>query len=294
MPVKRLQSGSKTGMTLQTIRMSLGNMSFVKKKGQEIMQKRPADVDIQQSIKDLFFTPNKFRLDDRFVIRDGKTHPFAILVPGGGYTVVCSFSEGVPVAKKLNQQGISAFIVYYRTRKKAAFPAPMEDLATAVRYVLDNAEKYHLDVNNYSVWGGSAGGHLTALFGTETVGYAKYNLPKPGALVLAYPVITMEREKTHSISHDNLLGKDADAEMEALTSAERQVTKNYPRTFIWCSEDDDVVDPDNTRRMAEALKKAGVPSVCKVYQGVAHGAGPATGTAAEGWMEEAASFWLNS
>lgn len=188
------------------------------------MWKRPPDVDIRQAVKDLFFTCNAYRLDDRFVIRDGGKHPFAILVPGGGYSVVCSFSEGTPVARRLNRQGISAFIVYYRVKKKAAFPAPLDDLAAAVKQVLANAENYHLDAENYSVWGGSAGGHRAALFCTETVGYAKYGLPKPGTLVLAYPVITMKRDKTHSISHDNLLGKNADQAAEALTSAEQQVT----------------------------------------------------------------------
>lgn len=260
-------------------------------KGAGIMQKRPPDVDIAQAVKDIFFTRNAYRLDDRFVIQDGKKHPFAILVPGGGYSMVCSFIEGVPVARKLNQQGISAFIVYYRTKKKAVFPAPMDDLARAVKYVFDNAERYHLDVKNYSVWGGSAGGHLAALFGTETVGYAKYGLPKPGAMVLAYPVITMERDKTHIISHDNFLGKNADRAAETLTSAEQQVTGDYPRTFIWCSDDDDVVNPDNTRAMVAALKSAGVPVESEIYHGVAHGAGPATGTVAEKWMDEAVRFW---
>lgn len=257
------------------------------------MANRPADVDVKQSIKDIFFSQNKYRLDDQFVIRDGKKHPFAILVPGGGYFMVSSFIEGVPVAKKLNQQGISAFIVYYRVKKKATFPAPMDDLATAVKEIFLRAEEYGLDTENYSVWGASAGAHLTAAFGTKHMGYAKYQLPKPGTLVLAYPVITMEREKTHMGSHDYLLGKNADKELETLTSVEKHVTADYPRTFIWCSDDDDVVNPDNTRDMVAALESAGVSVESRIYHGVAHGSGPATGTVAENWMNEAVTFWLD-
>lgn len=258
------------------------------------MAHRPVDVDTRQSVKDLFFQRNAYRMDERFVIRDGKKHPLAILVPGGGYSMVCSFIEGVPIARKLNEQGISAVIVYYRVKKKARYPAPLEDLATAVKEIASRAKEYGLDMENYSVWGGSAGGHLAAAFGTEHIGYAKYALPKPGALVLAYPVITMEREKTHMGSHDNFLGKDATGEMESLASVEKHITPAYPRTYIWCSDDDDVVNPDNTRDMVTALKKAGVPVEYKIYHGVAHGAGPATGTVAENWIKEATAFWLNS
>lgn len=257
------------------------------------MPQKPVDVDIRQSIKDMFFASNKYRLDDQFVIRDGKKHPFAILVPGGGYQMVSSFIEGGPIARKLNQQGISAFVVYYRVKKKAMYPAPMDDLAAAVREIFARAEEYGLVTENYSVWGASAGGHLAATFGTEHMGYAKYALPKPGALVLAYPVITMEREKTHMGSHDLLLGKDAKKEMESFTSAEQHVTAAYPRTFIWCSDDDNVVNPDNTRDMVSALEEAGVPVESRIYHGVQHGAGPATATPAENWIKEAAAFWLN-
>lgn len=258
------------------------------------MSKRPADVDVKQSVRDLFFTRNTYRLDERFVIRDGKKHPLAILVPGGGYSMVCSFIEGVPIARKLNEQGISAVIVYYRVKKKALYPAPLEDLATAVREISSKAEEYGLDMENYSVWGGSAGGHLAAAFGTEHIGYAKYNLPKPGALVLAYPVITMEREKTHMGSHDNFLGKDATREMESLASVEQHITPIYPKTYIWCSDDDSDVNPDNTRDMVAALKKVGVPVEYQIYHGVPHGSGPATGTVAEGWIQKAVDFWRNT
>lgn len=258
-----------------------------------MMPQKPVDVDVKQSIKDMFFATNKYKLVDRFVIRDGKKHPFAILVPGGGYQIVSNFIEGGPIARKLNEQGISAFVVYYRVKKNAKYPAPMDDLATAVKYIFDHAEEYSLDTANYSIWGASAGGHLAASFGTENMGYAKYNLPKPGTLVLAYPVITMEREKTHMGSHDMLLGKNADKEMEAFTSVEQHVTATYPRTFIWCSDDDAVVNPDNTRDMVAALEKAGVAVQSTIYHGVQHGAGPATGTVAENWMNEAVSFWLS-
>ena len=255
------------------------------------MANRPLDIDRKQLYRDLLFTPNRYRLDDRFVIRDGKRHPFAVICPGGGYAVVCSFIEGVPLARALNKLGISAFIVYYRTKKRARYPAPQDDLARAVREILQKKDEYLLEPEGYSVWGSSAGGHLAASFGTESMGYPHYALPKPGAMVLIYPVISMRREYTHRQTHDFLLGENAAAEEESRKSVDEQVTPAYPPSYIWCGDADQTVSPENTRRMAAALEKAGVPCRCEIFPGVDHGVGPGTGTAAEGWITRAVAFW---
>ena len=255
--------------------------------------KRPPDVDVRQSIRDIFFTKNAYRLVDDYVLQDGWPHPFAVLVPGGGYQAVCSFIEGVPIAKKLNELGISAFIVYYRTKKRAAFPNPQDDLARAVREILANAERYHLITKNYSVWGASAGGHLAASFGTTSIGYKKYGLPKPGAMVLLYPVISMDPAVTHKQTHDALAGQRAYPAMEALTSVDLQVNADYPPTYLWCGDEDDLVSPKNSKRMAAALQAAGVPVQFDMFPGVGHGVGPGTGTSASGWIDRAVAFWKN-
>ena len=181
--------------------------------------------------------------------------------------------------------GYSAFVVHYRIKKKAKFPAPQDDLACAVKDILARAEELNLDTEGYSVWGSSAGGHLAASFGTEAMGYPKYNLPKPGALVLTYPVITMGKE-THLGSRDNLLGKDASEDMIRMASVEHQITSAYPPTFLWCGDADRTVDPDNSRMMETALKEKNIP-----YPGVDHGVGLGEGLACEGWIEKAIAFW---
>ena len=253
------------------------------------MPNRPVDVDVKQSIKDIFLTKNEYHLVDDYVLKGTNKHPFAILVPGGGYGMVCSFIEGVPIAKKLNEKGISAFILYYRTRKKAKYPAPMDDLARAVKEIFDKAEEYNLDTNNYSIWGASAGGHLVSSFGTDNIGYLKYGLPKPGTLVLIYPVITMNKEFTHLGTHDTLLGSKTSEAMEYMTSVEKHIHKDYPKTFVWCSQADKVVP--YRLELDKALNEHNIPHELKIYENVDHGVGPGTGTSAEGWINEAIEFW---
>lgn len=255
------------------------------------MPKRPVDVDVRQSVKDLFFTKNQYRLVDDYVIRDGKKHPFALLCPGGGYEMVCSFIEGVPIAKKLNALGCSVFILYYRVKGRARFPAPQDDLARAVGEILTGAEQYRVETENYSVWGASAGGHLAASFGTESLGWKKYGLPRPGAEVLIYPVISMDDSITHKGSCKALLGKAPSPQLLEALSIEKQVTADFPPAYIWCGDADQIVPPENTKRMAAALEAAGVPVLCEIFPGAEHGIGPGTGTSAEGWIEQAAAFW---
>ena len=127
--------------------------------------------------------------------------------------------------------GISVFILYYRVKKKALYPAPMDDLARAVREVHCRAEELCVDVDHYSIWGYSAGGHLAASFGTDNMGYPKYGLPKPGALVLAYPVVTMRKELTHLGSRSWLMGKDVSIEQESFASVEQHITASYPPAY---------------------------------------------------------------
>jgi acetyl esterase/lipase len=263
------------------------------KKGERIkMGNKPADFNSLQFVRDIFFTSNDMHVDARFVIRDGKRHPLAVICPGGGYETVCSFIEGLPFARKLNEKAISALIVYYRVREKAHYPAPLEDLARAIGLILKRKDRYLLDPEGYSLWGSSAGGHLAASFGLEDRGWGKYGLPKPGTVILAYPVISMRKELTHMGSHDNLLGLDASSDLEAFASVDEQVGEDYPPAYIWCGEADQTVQPENTKRMARALEEKGVPFFLETFPGIDHGVGPGTGTAAEGWIDRAVSFWL--
>ena len=235
------------------------------------------------------YRKNQYQLKP-YLLRDGKPHPVALICPGGGYRRVCSFVEGYPFAKKLNQLGYHAVVLYYRVNVLATFPAPQEDLARAVKELHQRAEEWRLDMRGYSVWGSSAGGHLAASFGTESMGYVHYNLPKPGSIILCYPVVTMG-EKTHRGSHNYHLGSHPDPELVKHTSVEQQVTDQYPPTFLWWGSSDDSVDPDNSRMLAKALEENNVPCQYIEYPGVGHGVGIGKGLPCEGWIEKAVAFW---
>lgn len=228
--------------------------------------------------------PNRYALKP-FLVNDGKVHPFVVICPGGGYGAVCSAGEGRAFAKELNKLGYHAFVVYYRVRKKARYPHPQEDLKRAVEEVFANKDKWKLDTSSWSIWGSSAGGHLVASFAME-----KWGTPKPTALILCYPVISMG-EYTHKGSRYNLLGKDAGEAMIKKLSVELNVSSDYPPTFTWYGTADDCVLPVNSKMLCESLTKVGVPCRMEEYEGIGHGVGLAKGTVAEPWFKNAVSFW---
>ena len=163
-----------------------------------------------QAVKD-FWLPNHYHLAE-FPLLNGDKKPFALILPGGGYKMVCSFAEGLPYAKALNEKGYAAFVLIYRTDKKAKYPAPLDDVATALKYIFDNADRLNVDVTNYAIWGSSAGGHLAGCFSSGEIGYKKYHLPKPCVAVLSYPVVTMG-SLTHEGSQKYFLGKNPSVEI---------------------------------------------------------------------------------
>lgn len=263
------------------------NMLYSSQKGCDPV-KRP----LPMKIREFFDTyrKNEYKIVP-YLIRDGKKHPVAIVCPGGGYRRVCSFMEGYPFAKELNRMGCHAIVVYYRVRDLAAFPNPQDDLARAVEEIHAHAAEWNLDMDGYSVWGSSAGGHLASSFGTESMGYEKYSLPKPGALVLVYPVVTMG-EHTHAGSRNYLIGPHPAQEYAEMTSVEKQVTSTYPPTFLWWGDQDGTVDPVNSHMLKAALEANHIPNFCQEYHGVDHGVGLGKGLPCEGWIRNAVSFWL--
>jgi len=233
--------------------------------------------------------PNKYGLQ-KYLVNDGKEHPFAIVIPGGAYQWVGNSVEGKPFAKKLNEAGIHAFVLDYRVKKKSAYPAPFEDLACGIREIFDNAKEWKVDTSNYSVWGSSAGGHLAGSFCTKTAGYLHFDVPRPASLVMCYPVVSMKPELTHELTFENITRFHNKEECINMLSIDNNIDSDFPKTFLWCGLSDSVVDPENSYLLDRALTEKGVEHIFNAYEGVEHGVGIGKGLVCEGWIDEAIDF----
>ena len=93
---------------------------------------------------------------------------------------------------------------------------PISDAEAAMKMARDSADVWNLNPYDIGIMGSSAGGHLASTIATHT----RPEL-RPNFQILFYPVITMDKSYTHIGSHDNLLGKDASAELETEFSNEK-------------------------------------------------------------------------
>lgn len=225
-----------------------------------------------------------------------KTDRFVILNAGGTYGAVCSIVEAIPVAARLNEMGIDCFCLNYTTAdeesmKTGLMSAPLDDLASAWKYIRDNREKFRIDPENYYVAGFSAGGHLTGMWGTA-LGAARYGIPQAKGLILAYPLISVGTLDggMKDMLQKGLTGENSSpADMDAY-SIEKHVAPDYPATYLIQCEDDDAVPVSNSYIMEDALNRVHVKNLVERYEKGGHGFGLGSRIGDGNWVENATEF----
>lgn len=224
-----------------------------------------------------------------------------IVVPGGGYWINASGHEGIDVAKKLNEVGITAIVLKYRIPNDATMEnkeiGPLQDAQQAIKVVRQRASEWGIKADRVGIMGFSAGGHLASTAGTHYLkavisNEEKINL-RPDFMILIYPVISFQENITHMGSREQLIGKNPSKEKIDLYSNELQITKDTPPTFLVHATDDDVVKVENSLRFYEHLIQNSVPAEMHIYQKGGHGFGMKNPTSDDLWIERLQN-WLRS
>src|ERR1700680_4336691 len=96
-------------------------------------------------------------------------HPIAIIIHGGGYVGGTSKNgREAYCADFLPPAGYAVFSINYRLAPKYPYPAMVEDVERAIRYIRHNAKTWHADPKRIALVGGSAGGRLWTVVGVFT------------------------------------------------------------------------------------------------------------------------------
>jgi acetyl esterase/lipase len=98
--------------------------------------------------------------------------PAIIFVHGGSYVggdprndINAVFGEDDAFMAYVASHGYVVIAVTYRLADEAKWPAQLEDVKAAIRWVRGNADRYGVDPQRIGVWGESSGGHISAMVG---------------------------------------------------------------------------------------------------------------------------------
>jgi len=208
-----------------------------------------------------------------------------VILPGGGFGRVVTDKEGSEAARWLNQLGITAFVLNYRTntdRNVAGWIKPLQDIRRAMAVIRSDASRWHIDPKRIGILGFSAGGQVAArLLGKpEAVHFDRLDavddVPfRPDFGLLLYPW------SLYDITRDALV--------EGI-----EVSPQCPPTFIVHTHDDQSSSLGAVLFYA-GLKRHGIPAELHVSENGGHGYGmrPAPDSLVANWPD-LASKWLRS
>ena len=217
---------------------------------------------------------------------------YVVVMSGNVLNKTSNLSEGYATAWQLHELGYTVFVLRYRVFQKASNNAPLDDLGNAIRYITDHAAEFGVQTEDYALLGYSSGGHLAGLFGSEEHGYRNYGAPKPGALLLGYPINDFfEYKPIYHMMMDPWVLQDRYYEW-TISGA---VTDDYPPVYHWYGMDDYVFPllwyPAQRPALTRTLKEHHIPYKEVIYRRATHGVGTGINTDAEGWINDAVAFW---
>ena len=201
----------------------------------------------------------KLRMD-LYVPRSEKPVPVVIWIFGGSWKFGSkSFHVNV---RELTRYGIAVAAIEYRLSGTAKYPAQLDDCRSALAWLVENGERFGIDPRKIGVSGESAGGHLAALLGTIE------GTPRIRAVFAMYPptdLVILGRQYANPFEPtniDRLLGGPIEEKLREAAEASpvNQVSRTSPPFLLIHGARDELVPIDQSVRLQQKLKSAGVPA----------------------------------
>jgi acetyl esterase/lipase len=229
--------------------------------------------------------------------------PLVVFVHGGGWNGgdtrhAASFPDFPRALAALAQKGYVVASVSYRLSGEARFPAAVQDVKAAIRWLRGHSRDLNLDPTRVAVWGDAAGGQLAALVGVtcgvapfepdardngelpsdcvqavidwggatdmESLGAAPKQEAKPAAGFAPPPT---------SDAGDFLGCEPAHCApmLARMASPLAFISATSPAFLIQHGGADIQIPPAQSQKLHDALRKAGAPAELVVYPDAGHG-----------------------
>ncbi|RIL01954.1 hypothetical protein DCC78_08920 [bacterium] len=214
--------------------------------------------------------------------------PAVLYVHGGGWTGGSkSGGSGSETIPSLVAEGFLVAAVDYRLAPKDKWPAQIEDVKCAVRYLRANAEKYSIDADSIGAYGGSAGGHLVSMLGVTdgdegfegTGGWAGVS-SRVQAVVSMFGAgdMTVEFNGASQAILTGVFGVESrPSEVLAKASPVTWASSDDPPFLLLHGEKDKLVPLSQSQVLHDALMKAGTEPELVVVKNAGHGFAPTGG-----------------
>lgn len=236
---------------------------------------------------------NARQMLDLWVPQGDGPFPLIVWIHGGAFRGGSKASPP-PFPDRLMPRGFAYASIGYRLSTEALWPAQIQDVKAAIRFLRANAEKYKLDRDRFGVVGASAGSHLAAMLGTsgDVTLWDTADMPNAGvssrvqAVVdqfgpldfgqmdaMQMPSCSAGTTNTAASPESALLGCTIGTCPEKTREASpvTYVDAKTPPFLLAHGSNDCNISPEQSRLMAETLVRAGHRPIFRVVSGAGHG-----------------------
>jgi acetyl esterase/lipase len=203
--------------------------------------------------------------------------PVIVFIHGGGWRGgdKSMFRDGL---FSVAQQGCAAVTVQYRFAPKHTFPAQLDDVRDAARFVRERAREWKIDPDRVATIGGSAGAHLALMLATtgDEDEAGKTPTAVKAAVSIAGPVdLTKHFPDASRFMLEDFLGQEhkADRKTQEEASPLFHLNAGDAPVLLIHGTKDELVPYDQATAFKEACEKAGVEVELFTIKGGGHGGG---------------------
>ena len=204
-----------------------------------------------------------------------KKVPVVINLVGGGWASAEKDHPAMQtMGKDFAKNGIAMISPEYHTAPSHTYPAQMQDIDSVLKYVKDHAEENNWDLDNITLAGGSAGGHL-ALQHTMNPKFDNHpELPKIKNVIGIAPgtdlAIDLDDQQKEGIS--NFLGRDYETKVQEASPITYANLSSDKRFYISYGLQDTTTPPDSQALpFISQMDAAGQDITIDIHSDGAHG-----------------------
>ncbi len=193
--------------------------------------------------------------------------PIVLMIHGGGWITGTRHQVMIHV-NRLTSAGFAVLSIEYRLAPKFKFPAQLDDVQAAIRYIQEQADALNVDANKLVIWGYSAGGHLAALAATNP----KEGLTRPKVCVAGGAPCDFTTLPEDNATLAPFLGGSRRElpDVYIAASPASHATSDDPPTFFFHGDSDLLVPDSNSQRLFERLNSCKVPTERFIAEGQGH------------------------